>query len=572
MFGEVDGTVAEIVNQWEWAAAGSSDAAPLRLDDLPGGAEALGAGRTLHWREDPGADFPCATVTVPLHHEGRLSALLCLSRQAERSWTEDEVGLVEDVAGRIAKAAYRARDQAALRESEARFRTLADAQPALVWIVDLKLELVYANARWRAFSGLPPEQSLGYSWMEAVHPEDVAAIVDRVASMKGQEIAFSFEMRYRNRAGEYRWHMIQAEPVRNARGELTGWFGASVDIHDQKMAESALRESEERLSLAQRAAGIGVFDWDVPTGRVTWTAEQERLFGLEPGTFEGHFGGWAARVLPDGLEAIDQRIAEAIARRDREVEFSYCARLPDATIRRIQGVAMIFCAPDGTALRIVGVNIDITDRMEAEERQHLLIRELHHRVKNTLATVQAVVSSTARTASSIDEFYQGFIGRIISLAGTHNLLTEDHWQKVLLGQLLHSELDPYRDGSAARIALQGPAVELSSEAAVPIGMAIHELTTNAAKHGALSVSAGQVDVQWSVRDGPEGAMLDFTWVERGGPPVAAPTRQGFGSRLLKRVLTTQLHAEVHIAFDPNGLHFSMTMPVPKAATLLNPRS
>ena len=115
------------------------------------------------------------------------------------------------------------------------------------------------------------------------------------------------------------------------------------------------------------------------------------------------------------------------------------------------------------------------------------------------------------------------------------------------------------------MSLDGPAIELPSEAAVPVGMAIHELTTNAAKHGALSVAGGQVAVGWDVR--PEGArrMLHFTWIESGGPPVHQPTRQGFGSRLLQRVLTSQLQAEVRIAFPDSGLRFTMVMPLPRDA-------
>jgi two-component sensor histidine kinase len=190
-------------------------------------------------------------------------------------------------------------------------------------------------------------------------------------------------------------------------------------------------------------------------------------------------------------------------------------------------------------------------------------------VKNTLATVQAIVGSTARTASSIDEFYQGFVGRIVSLAHTHNLLTEDLWQKAALEELVRTELGPYEDEARNRIIIEGPHLELPSEAAVPIGMAIHELTTNAAKHGALSTFGGQVDVRWKIVD-KERPMLHFTWAEHGGPHVRTPTRQGFGTRLLQRVLATQLQAEVSMDFPEEGLRFSMEMPIPTQSPTFNP--
>jgi two-component sensor histidine kinase len=196
---------------------------------------------------------------------------------------------------------------------------------------------------------------------------------------------------------------------------------------------------------------------------------------------------------------------------------------------------------------------EIEERKQAQTQQSLLIRELHHRVKNTLATVQAVVGATARSALSIDDFYQAFVGRIISLANTHSLLTEAVWQTASLREIMEKELRPYNDVRGQRISLNGPAVELPSDAAVPIGMAIHELTTNAAKYGALSVPRGRVSVSWEAEATDEGTRLKLAWEETGGPEVSAPTRQGFGSRLLHRVLATQLNAKVDMDFRPEGL-------------------
>lgn len=213
---------------------------------------------------------------------------------------------------------------------------------------------------------------------------------------------------------------------------------------------------------------------------------------------------------------------------------------------------------------------EIEERRQAQNQQSFLIRELHHRVKNTLATVQAVVGATARSTSSIDDFYKAFVGRIVSLANTHSLLTEALWQTAPLREILEKELKPYNDAKGERITLEGPAVELPSEIAVPIGMAIHELTTNAAKYGALSVRNGKVSVSWDEHGEGDERRLAMTWQERGGPAVSQPERQGFGSRLLHRVLTTQLNAKVDVDYHPDGLRVAIDAPLKATANLSPP--
>jgi two-component sensor histidine kinase len=207
----------------------------------------------------------------------------------------------------------------------------------------------------------------------------------------------------------------------------------------------------------------------------------------------------------------------------------------------------------------------LEERRRTEYRQRLLIRELHHRVKNTLATVQAVVGSTARSAGTIEEFYQAFTGRIVSLANTHTLLTEAFWQTAPLRELLEKELGPYMDDSGERVILDGPTINLASQIAVPIGMALHELTTNAAKYGALSAAAGCVRIIWDVELNGGGRVLRLDWIEEGGPEAHPPQRRGFGSQLIERVLAVQLDAEVRSDFKPTGLRFTLRAPLPESA-------
>jgi two-component sensor histidine kinase len=205
----------------------------------------------------------------------------------------------------------------------------------------------------------------------------------------------------------------------------------------------------------------------------------------------------------------------------------------------------------------------IEERQMTQERQTLLIRELHHRVKNTLSTVQAVLGATARSSRSVEEFTHAFSERVQSLAKTHNLLTEDYWQSASLERMLRNELDPYSDGSAHRVLINGPEVELSADCAVPLSMAIHELTTNAVKYGALSASGGRIAVEWDVDEGEEEPRLNFCWREMGGPPTGKPARTGFGSVLLTRVIPVQCSAKTDLDYREEGLRFKMHMPIAK---------
>jgi len=225
----------------------------------------------------------------------------------------------------------------------------------------------------------------------------------------------------------------------------------------------------------------------------------------------------------------------------------------------------LICQPitdaDGATTGIFVEGADVSDQVRAEQRQAFLIRELHHRVRNTLATVQGVMNTTAKSSATIEEFQEAFTGRIASLAKTHAVMTEKLEQSVSFQHLLNQELGPYSDDQGLRIRLVGPAVDLPSQIAVPLGMAVHELTTNAVKHGALTREEGRIEVYWTLMDTANGPSLLCEWKEQDGPTVTAPSREGFGSMLLNRVLSQQIRAEVRAAFEPDGFRLRMIVPL-----------
>ena len=202
-----------------------------------------------------------------------------------------------------------------------------------------------------------------------------------------------------------------------------------------------------------------------------------------------------------------------------------------------------------------GVMRDITERVQAAEMQRLLVNELNHRVKNTLAAVQAVAGQTLRSAVDLDGARLALTSRLIALAKAHDILTEGVWQGAGLIDIVEAAMEAH--GEESRFTVQGPPVRLTPKAALALSMALHELCTNAAKYGALSIDAGQVDIAWSNRAGE----LAMSWRESGGPPVSPPTRRGFGTRMIEG-LARDLDGTADLEFNPGGLVCRIRAPFP----------
>jgi two-component sensor histidine kinase len=198
-----------------------------------------------------------------------------------------------------------------------------------------------------------------------------------------------------------------------------------------------------------------------------------------------------------------------------------------------------------------GINmlVDISRQKADQDRQSILVRELEHRIKNNLATIQAIAGSTIRNSRTMEDFQHAFTGRVTALSKTHSLLTDNDQKHVPLRELLNNELAFYDDGEGQRIVLSGPDVMLPAHIAVSYGMTIHELTTNALKHGALAALGGLLKVSWTL----QGSLLTLDWEESNVSIPTTPTRTGFGTQLLRRLLPHQLGAQVDMNYEPGGL-------------------
>jgi PAS domain S-box-containing protein len=344
----------------------------------------------------------------------------------------------------------------------------------------------------------------------------------------------------------------------NATGD-----SSNVVALDTLRSQATLRERERRFRELLDALPAAVYTTDA-AGRITYYNEAAAdLWGHRPALGSSEWCGSWKLFWPDGTPLAHDECPMAVAlRENRAVRgMEAAAERPDGT--RVPFIPYPTPIHDETGKLVGAVNmlVDITDRKRAEEQHNLLVRELHHRVKNTLAMVQAITGSTARATDNIEDFKTALFGRIQSLAKTHLLLSDEE-RAVSFAHVLRSELGAFDDGSHERIVLSGPDVPLTSQLAVSLGMAVHELTTNAAKYGALSVYGGKVEVNWSVTIGATRRTLSFDWVESGGPPVTQPQRQGFGSRLLAYVLPGQIQARSRSDFASNGVRVHCELPLP----------
>jgi two-component sensor histidine kinase len=212
---------------------------------------------------------------------------------------------------------------------------------------------------------------------------------------------------------------------------------------------------------------------------------------------------------------------------------------------------------DARAL-LAQAGIDAEQRETADQLQKLILEELHHRIKNTLATVSAIAAQSLRTATSIEHGQQAIESRLVALGRAHDLLLQARWSSAGLAHIVRSATEPYENKDAARFSISGPEIQVVSRSVIALAMMLNELCTNATKFGALSVPAGRIEIAWTIDKGKD--RLHLTWAEKDGPPVEAPSRRSFGTRMIE-TLGKQLDGEARLAYEPGGFVYSLDVPL-----------
>src|SRR6266540_4305836 len=314
-----------------------------------------------------------------------------------------------------------------------------------------------------------------------------------------------------------------------------------------------LMQSEERRSLALAAGQMGSWEWDPVGGHFTWDDGQYRIFGVNPARFDLTVDNIRALIHPEDWKHMQNAIKPAAQSSPAlQSEFRVCR--PNGQLRWCIGTAVASMDANDNVVRSSGVNGDITDRKEAEERQALLAREVDHRARNALALVQSIVRLTR--ADTIKSYISAVDGRIGALSRAHTLLAQSRWQGADLARLADEELAAYRTGDADKILVRGPDLSLEPRTAQTLALALHELSTNAAKYGALSELAGRLSLTWELK--PDRLVL--RWTETDGPPVKAPASPGFGIRVIGASIERQLEGEAVFDWRPAGLCCTLSVP------------
>ena len=332
----------------------------------------------------------------------------------EALWMMYNVFYIKDASGQSAGLATvsrhiteRKRAEEALRDSEQQFRTLANAIPQLCWRANADGWISWYNQRWYAYTGTTPEEMEGWGWQSVHDPEMLPKVLERWKGSIATGAPFEMVFPLRGADGVFRPFLTRVMPVRDGDGKVAGWFGTNTDISEQRKTEAALRESEERLRLAQQVARVGTFEWNIQSGVNRWTPELEAMYGLPPGGFAGTQQMWEELVYPDDRPEAVRRVQAAMETGSFEGEWRVVWL--DGTLHWLFGRGWVFRDESGRPLRLIGVNIDITERKQAEAA----LRESEERFRNMADTAPVLlwVSGTDKLCTFFNKPWLDFTGR-----------------------------------------------------------------------------------------------------------------------------------------------------------------
>ncbi|TPM30025.1 PAS domain S-box protein [Mesorhizobium sp. B2-3-4] len=423
------------------------------------------------------------------------------------------------------------------------------------------------SPRARVISGFSPDEPITIDKVRAVtHPEDLPGTSALARMALDPEIRNNDPYEYRivrADTGEIRWALAHGEAVFRRVGDsvqAVRFLGTIQDITSRKLAENALREAELRQRLAIDAARMAVWELDVENDRLTVSAELNRMFGLVPDACPtvAELRNLLAPGDLDKITEVRNRVASA---NDPHFEAEFRCRFPDGSLRWRLLRAEVQTSAGGEPRRIIGVLMDIDERKRANEQKQLLLREVHHRVKNSLSIIQALATQSFGRGAADPNALHAFLGRLAALAKATDLAVAQQGEAFGLADLIATVTEPFR--SPTRFKIAGKDVQLPARLNVPLALVFNELCTNAAKFGALSNANGSVSLRWEITT----KGLELHWQETDGPPVPPKLNKAFGLRMILDVLPVEF-ASAQIEPRPSGIRCHILVATSGWKTLL----
>jgi PAS domain S-box-containing protein len=431
----------------------------------------------------------------------------------------------------------------------AKFRAVFNQSGIFAGIMDLRGYLQEANELSLTWCGYTKEQVLNRPFWETPWwrgSEEVRARIRAATEEAAAGRVFREELPYWVADGTERIVDFAMHPIRDRAGNVAFLHPTGVDTTDRKRIEAELRDSQQRLSFVAsivESSDDAIVSKNLDGVITSWNAGAERIFGH---TAEEAVGQPITIVIPEDRHDEERTILSRIRRGERIDHFETIRQRKHGSLITVSLTVSPVRNADGKIVGASKIARDITEQKRSQEKISALAREAEHRSKNMLANVQAVVNLSQ--ASTPEELKKAIEGRIKALANVHSLFVQTRWIGAELSTIVSQELAPY-SSRENRVRIDGPQMLLEPAAAQAVAVALHELATNAAKYGSLSVTGGKVDLKWSQEaDG----QLKLRWTETGGPHVQAPTRKGFGGRIIQQMIA-QLKGTSHFDWHPEGL-------------------
>lgn len=453
--------------------------------------------------------------------------------------------------------------ETARHESDERLAATYDAATIGIAEADKDGRLLRVNDTLCRMLGRSREELLNMTFFDYTQEEDRQEDGALYARQTAGEIDnYAVRKRAMRPDGTTVYLDVYSSSVLDAAGGFRYGVRVLQDVTVAKQMEDRIRESEQHLRDLLEALPAAVYTTDA-TGRITFFNNAAvEMSGRTPQIGDMWCVTWRLYNTDGTLLPHDQCPMAVALKENRAVRGAEAiAERPDGTRIPFIPFPTPLYGAEGKLVGAINMLVDITERKQAENRQKVLIDELNHRVKNTLATVQSLAGQTARHAASLEDFSDRFEARLLALSRAHDLLTRRHWEGASLETLTRDVLSAMVGSAASRTKIEGPAVDLTPRTALSLTMVLNELATNAIKYGALLSHTGILSVTWGLEDGIDlQPRLILEWRERGGPTVVPPSRRGTGSRLMEWCIERDLGGDLDLAFEPSGVTCRVSLP------------